>query len=129
MDIAEYIYEGVVEPSYKQPTREDTTHAGHRRENRLESTSSHTYSAMIENTGKHRKRYVDHLERESKICLMYGSGYSSDECKVLGDLCSKYVKSRPTKDRGHDTVPRNKFNIQQENNSIVNSAVDEILLY
>ena len=54
--------------------------------------------------------------------------HSSDECKVLGDFGSKYVKSRPTKDRLHDPVPRNKFNIQKQNNDIVNSAMYEIML-
>ena len=83
---------------------------------------------MSERTGKHRKRYVDHPQGESKNCLIHFPGNSSDECKVMGDFGSKYVKSTPTKDRGNDTVPRNKFNIQQENNDIVNSAVDEILL-
>ena len=29
MDISESIYEGVVEPSYKEPTRADVIHAGH----------------------------------------------------------------------------------------------------
>ena len=40
-----------------------------------------------------------------------------------------YAKSRPTKDHGNDPVNRKKFNRQQENNSIVNSSVDEILLH
>ena len=35
---------------------------------------------------------------------------------------------RPTKDRRHDPATRNKFNIQKDNNDIVNHAVDEILL-
>ena len=46
------------------------------------------------------------------------------ETLVLGML-----KSRPAKDRGHDPVQRNKFNRQQENNDIVASEVDEILLH
>ena len=46
------------------------------------------------------------------------------ETLVLGML-----KSRPAKDCGHDTVQRNKFNRQQENNDIVASEVDEILLH
>ena len=29
MVISEYMYEGVVEPSYKKPTWEDANHAGH----------------------------------------------------------------------------------------------------
>ena len=42
----------------------------------------------------------------------------------MGDFGSKYVKSRPTKYHGKYPVPRNKINRQQENNYIVNSAVD-----
>ena len=34
----------------------------------------------------------------------------------------------PTKYCGNDPVPRKTFNIQQENNYIVNNAMDEILL-
>ena len=40
MEIADSIYEGVVEPSYKKPTRADTNRAGHRRKNRGEAASS-----------------------------------------------------------------------------------------
>ena len=46
-----------------------------------------------------------------------------------GRIFSDYVKSIPNKDRGHDPVPRNKSNKQQENNAIVNIAVDERLLH
>ena len=56
------------------------------------------------------------------------AGPRPNECKVLGDFGSKYVKIRPTKDRRHNPVPRNKFNSQQDSNVIVNSVVDEILL-
>ena len=55
---------------------------------------------------------------------MHGPGHSSVECKVLGDFGSKYVKIRPTKDRGHDPIPKNEFNRQQDNTDIFNSAVD-----
>ena len=84
---------------------------------------------MIESAGKRINIYVDYPKGESKTCLIHGLGHSSDKCKVLGDFVSKYVKSIPTEDRGRDTVPRKTFNMQQENNYIVNSAVDEILLH
>ena len=84
---------------------------------------------MSERAGKDRKIYVDYSKGKSKtICLIYGPGNSSDECKVLGDFSSKYAKIGTTKDRRHDTVKRNKFNRQQQNNDIINCAVDEILL-
>ena len=60
MDIAEYIYEGVVEPSYKQSNSAYSTRSGHNSKNIWEYTSSHTYSVMSESSDKDRKRYVDH---------------------------------------------------------------------
>ena len=92
MDIAESIYEGVVEPSYKLSTGSDATHAGHSRKKRGEVASSHTYSKMSERVGKRRKRYVDYLTGKSKTCLIHGPSHSSYECKVLRDFGSKYVK-------------------------------------
>ena len=50
------------------------------------------------------------------------------EWKVPGDFVYNYAKSMPTKDRENDPENINKFNRQQENNAIVNSEVDEILL-
>ena len=46
----------------------------------------------------------------------------------MGDFGSKYSKIRPTKDRRHDPMTRKEFNIQQDNNDIVNHAEDKILL-
>ena len=40
MLISESIYEGVVEPSYKKPTRVDANRDGHRRQKRVEAASS-----------------------------------------------------------------------------------------
>ena len=42
MEIAEYIYEGVVEHSYKKSTGPYANRAGNRRKNRGEAASSHT---------------------------------------------------------------------------------------
>ena len=60
MEISESIYEGVSETYYKQSTRVDVTHAGHRRKKRGEYTSPHTYSTTSESAGKLRKIYLDH---------------------------------------------------------------------
>ena len=58
---------------------------------------------MSESSGKLRKSYVYHPKDRSKLtCLIHGPGHSSDECKVLVDFGSKYSKSRPTKECGHD---------------------------
>ena len=89
-----------------------------------ESALSHTYSKISERYGNRRKIYVKCPRVDSKpTFLIYGTGHSSDECKVLGYSGSNYVKSRPTKYDGHDPVPRDKFYRKKENNSIVNSAV------
>ena len=84
-EIAESIYKGVVEHSYKKPTRSDTNRAGHSSKIRVEAASSTTYPEMIESSGKRRKRYVYHLKGRSKLtCLIHGPGNSSDECNILG---------------------------------------------
>ena len=59
MEIAESIYEGVVEPSYKKPTQEDANRADHSRQNRGEATSSWTRPEKGDISGKRRKRHVD----------------------------------------------------------------------
>ena len=84
---------------------------------------------MIESAVKRIKLYVDCLMVKSKTCLIHSPRSSSEECKVLGDFNNKYDKGNPTKDRSNHTVPRNKFNKQQENIAIVNNAMDEILLH
>ena len=77
MEIVESIYDGVLEPSYKQYTRSDATRAGHSRKNRGESALVNNYSAMSEISGKRIKRYVYHPKGESKTYLIYVPGNSS----------------------------------------------------
>ena len=89
---------------------------------------SQNYPVMGESAGKPRKRYVDCPSSESKICLIHGPGYCSDECKVMGDFGAKCTNGKPTKDCGNNPSPRKIFNRQQENNAIVSIVVDEILL-
>ena len=89
MEIAEYIYEGVVEPSYKKHTREDDNCADHSRKMRGESASSTTNYKMSESSGNRIKRYVDHPKDISKLsCLIHVPRHSSDECNILGDFVS-----------------------------------------
>ena len=80
-----------------------------------------------ERAGKRRKRHIYTLTVKSKTCLVHGPGNSSEECKVLGDFVTKYTNIRPTKELGSIPTPRVNFNGRQENNAIVNNAVDEIL--
>ena len=129
MDIVEYINEVLLVPSYIQSTRTYATRSGHSRKKRGEDTLSHTYYLMSESDGNCRKKIYRPSKGWVKTSLLHGPGNSSDECKVLGDFGSRYAKSRPTKYRGTNPIQINKFNRQQENNSIVDSAVDEILPY
>ena len=62
---------------------------------------------------KSRKLYVDCLTGKSKICLIHGSGHSSDECKVLRDFGVKYDKRKPTKEHWNHPVQREIINRQQ----------------
>ena len=127
MEITESIYEGVVEPSYKKPTRADANRAYHNRDKREESDLSNTCPPIRESAGKRRKRYVDHPKIESKTCILHGPGHSSNECKVLGDFGANYGKGEPTKDHGNHPTPR-KNNRQLENNAIINNLANKILL-
>ena len=128
MEISKSIYEGEVEPSYKKPTREDANRAVHSRQNTGEDASSWNLPKKGDISGNSKKRHLDIPTGKSKICLIHGPGYSSEECKVLGDFGTKYAKSRPTKGHSSSPVPRKRIKRHQENKSIVNNAVDEILL-
>ena len=107
MEIAEYVYEGVVESSYKKPMRSDANRAGNRNKMRRDAALSITYSEVSESIGNHRKRYVEHPRVIYKYnCIIHDLNNSSDDCKVLGEFSSKYSKIRPTKYRGHYPATR-----------------------
>ena len=105
MDIYESIFEGVVEPSYKRPTRVDANRADRSRNKRGESALSKTHFVTSESAGRHRKQYVDRSMKELKTCFVHGPGHSPDGCKVLGDFGAKYAKGKPTEDHGNHTMP------------------------
>ena len=129
MEIAESIYEGFVEPSYKKLTGSDDNRDGIIMKIRGESDSSTTYSGISQSADLCRKRYVDHTEGRSKLnCLVHSPGHSSDECKVLRNFCSKYFKRRPNKYCIQEPSPQKEFFRQQYNNSIVQNSVDELIL-
>ena len=112
MEIAEYIYEGVLEPSYKKPTRTDARRAGQSRKMRRETALSNTQSEMSESSDKRRKSYVDHpKDRSKKTFLIHDPGHLSYECQFLGDFGYKYFKIRTTKYQGHDPANKKKCNI------------------
>ena len=84
---------------------------------------------MSNSANMRRKGYVYNLKYRSKlICLIRGPGNSLDECKVLGDFGTKYAKIRPTKYHRHKPAPKIIFGRYQQNNAIVEHAVDEIML-
>ena len=56
MEIAEYIHEFLVEPSYKKLNWEDANRAGHSRNKREESALSNTRPDTGESAGKRRKQ-------------------------------------------------------------------------
>ena len=47
---------------------------------------------------------------------------------ILGDFGTKYAEGNPTKYHGNNPVPRGKFNSPQENNAIINNAMDDVLI-
>ena len=68
---------------------------------------------MSESLVNIRKRHIHYPKDRSKLTrIIHGPGHSSYECKVLGDFGSKYYKSSPTKDHGHE--PTTKKKIQKE---------------
>ena len=109
MEISESIYEGLVEPYYKKPTRVDANCAGISSHNRGEPASSWTLPKKGESAGKRRKMHVDIPSGKSKTCLIHGPGHSSEECKVLGDFGTKYNNSRHNKYRGRNPEPGEKL--------------------
>ena len=78
MDISESIYEGVVEPYYKNPTQEDSNRDGHSRQNIGEAASSWTLPEKVDSVSKSRIQHVDIPTGKSKTCLVHGPGHSSE---------------------------------------------------
>ena len=71
MEIAGYIYKGVVEPYYKKTTRAGSNRAGHSSIKRGEYASSNTSSVMSESADK-----------GIKICVYYPKGKSKPSCLI-----------------------------------------------
>ena len=94
-----------------------------------ESVSSNNYSQIRESSDKRIKWYVDNQKGGSKLtCLIHDPGHSSYECKVVGDLGSKYSKSRCTQYCRHEPTTQRKFGRQQQKNAIVQHALNDIIL-
>ena len=60
MKISTYIYEGVVEPSYKKTTKAYANCSGNIRLKKGEAVFSNTYSKMSESSGNFMGKYVYH---------------------------------------------------------------------
>ena len=111
MEIQESIYEGIMEPSHKKPTRADANCAGLSRKMIGESALSNIYPETSESPGKHRKWYVYNPKYILKLsCLIHGSRYSSYEYKFFKDFGTKYDKVSPTKDRSQEPATNKIFN-------------------
>ena len=114
MEISESIYKIIVEPSYKTHIQTDANRAGHSRQNRGEVASPWTCPEKGESAGKHRKQHVESPTGKSKNCLIHDPGNYSEECKVLRDFGTTYANSRPAKDRGSSSVPREKLTVTRK---------------
>ena len=70
---------------------------------------------------------MDHLrDRSKQSFLIYGPGNSSDECEILVGFSYKYSRIKPTKEQKQEPETKNKFGRQQDNNAIVQHAVNYI---
>ena len=110
--------------------RSDANRAGLISKIRGEATSSTTCSTMSESAGKPRKRYIKHPKDRLKLTfLIHGPGHSSDECKILREFGTNAAKCRPTKyHRQEEPANKKCFEIQKQNNSVFQHAVDEVIL-
>ena len=107
----------------------DANHSGFSRKMRGEYALSTTHSKMSKSTGKLRKIHIYHPKDILQLtCTNYGPGNYSDECTALGDFGSNYSKVRPTKYQRQETTIKKTYGRQQENNAIVQHAVDDIFL-
>ena len=76
MEIVESIYEDVVEPYYKSPTKSDANCAGIRSQTIWEVASSNTNSKVSKSAGMRRKSYAEHYKDILQLsCLIYDPGY------------------------------------------------------
>ena len=80
-----------------------------------------------ESADKRRKRLVDSLTGKSKLCLIHGSRHSSNNVRSWETSELSTLIVGPPRTAGAVPHPE-KINKQQENNAIVNNAMDEILL-
>ena len=123
--ISESMYEGLVEPSYKNllghiPIVLVTS-------GKWEDNMPHqilTLRWMIALASAENSIYIIRRDIFKHTCIIYGLGHSSDWCKVLGDFVSNYSKIRPTNDPNHDPDTIKNINRQKNNNYIVNNEVD-----
>ena len=98
MEIAENIYESVVEPSYKKTTRVDSNRDGNSRQMSGVSASSKAYPEVGNHSVNLNQRYIDHPRYRSKLTyLVHGNVHSSEECKFLNEFGTRYSESRTFK--------------------------------
>ena len=127
MEISEYIYKGVLEPSYKTPTQAESNRAGNSRQKRGEAASQWNRPEKGDRAGKRRKRYIYDPIGKSKTCLIHGpeilqKNVRSWDTSELSTLLVGLLRTT-----GAALLP-GKINSHEENNVIVNNSVYAILL-
>ena len=98
MKIAENIYEGVVEHSYKESNRSETNVGGCSRKMRVIQAPSKSNPDMDGHTGNQNKRYVECPGRKLQpTCIINGPGHYSEQLIIFSDFGKRYYDGRPTK--------------------------------
>ena len=97
MEVSEYIYQGVVNPSYKKSLDLMLiilVIAGNERSISLVKTYSH----MGKLDGKRNQRYVDLPRDRSKLtCMIHEPRHYLEKCKILNEFITEHASGRPFK--------------------------------
>ena len=130
MEMAETIYEVIVEPSCLKKLIEQMltmlVTAGKREDNPY---CQKNYSSMGKGSEKLNQRYVDYPWDVSQLtCLIHGPVHISYEFKVKNYFGNEYSKGGPFKERSQEPTTKKDFGMNQQVNSIFQKTVDEIIL-
>ena len=127
MEIAEIIYEGAVEPSYKI-TILDYKRSGNIRKIMGVAASSKSYSEVVNHSGNLNQRYVYHSIDKSKLtCLIHGNFHSSEQCKFINDFGARYDARRTFKERRQEPTSDKMYKKNYDLNAMIQHAVSYIL--
>ena len=83
---------------------------------------------MVCRSDNHKKRYIDHPSDKLQLaCMIHGPGHFTKKCKLLNQFGTNYYLNRPFKKGRFEPIADKKYKKNQEVNSIVYNAVDDIL--